>query len=141
MYKHRDSCQYTIIRSHRSIAYGPRGSYRLEHVLAFLRRHLEEWTEQRSTDGDWRIMYLDAFKPHLAQEVQDFAWQRGYVLLYHGGGTTGITQVNDTDLHCEVENVYCHLEQVSFVDQQLVDPGHIGRTRQQVSVLRSIYVQ
>ncbi len=52
--------------------------------------------------------------------------------LYHGGCTTGITQVNDTDLHAAFEREYQVCEGETFFQQNLVEPGNIGRTRQQV---------
>ena len=68
----------------------------------------------------------------LSEDVVDLAWERGYVVIYHGGCTTGICQVNDTDLHAAFEREYQVCEEVSFFEQNLVDPGSIGRTRQQV---------
>jgi hypothetical protein len=52
--------------------------------------------------------------------------------LLHYGCTTGVAQINDTDLHCELEAKYVELEQCSFHLQQLWDPGNISRTLQQV---------
>lgn len=101
-------------------------------MLEFLRRWLEEWTPAREAAHDWRLLYLDAFRAHLDPSISALAWERGYVAVYHGGCTTGITQVNDTDLHGQLESIYLELESISFAEQQLVDPGNIGRTRQQV---------
>ena len=77
-------------------------------------------------------MYLDAYAAHLTQEVKDLAFERGFVVVYHGGGSTGVCQVNDTDLHAAFEREYKDAELVSFFEQNLVDPGNIGRTPQQV---------
>jgi len=115
-----------------SLAYGPKGSYRVEHVLRFLRRWLLPWTEDRALANDYRLLFLDAFAAHLDPQVADFAWGCGYVVVYHGGGTTGVAQVNDTDLHAELERAYIENEVQSFLVQQLHDPGNISRSRQQV---------
>ena len=56
----------------------------------------------------------------------------GYFTVYHGGCTTGVCQVNDTDLHGALEREYMECEAISFYHQQVVDTGNISRTRQQV---------
>ena len=110
----------------------PKGSYREEHVIKFLSRWLPAWTAERAAARDWRLLYLDAFAAHLTQRIRDLAFERGYVVLYHGGGTTGVCQVNDTDLHAAFEREYMDAECQSFFEQNLLDPGNIGRTRQQI---------
>ena len=62
-----------------------KGSYRAEHVVEFLRRHLPE----RTPETRWRILMCDVYGPHDDAAVFDLAWPRGVVLLKHGGGTTG----------------------------------------------------
>ena len=115
-----------------SLAFGPKGSYRLEHVLAFLNWALAPWTEARRDARDYRLLYLDAYAAHLDEGVKDLAWERGYVLAIHWGCTTGICQVNDTDLHHALSSEYMYCESVSFMDQQMMDLGNISRSRQQV---------
>ena len=104
----------------------------MEHILAFLEKWLRPWDAARQAANDWQILYLDAYTPHLSKEVADLAWSRGYICAYHGGCTTGICQVNDTDLHSQVQALYVELETLSFLEQQQIDPGNIGRSRQQV---------
>ena len=101
-------------------------------MIKFLSRWLPEWTEEREAAADWRMLYLDTFAAHLTENVRDLAFERGFVVGYHGGGTTGVAQVNDTDLHAAFEREYLDAEMVSFFEQNLVDPGNIGRTRQAV---------
>ena len=110
-----------------SVATGPKGSYRREHIMSFLRIHLEEWREGR----DWRIIMADVYGPHLDPLIFDFCWSRGYVLLLHGGGTTGVLQVPDTHLHCEISRRYQDLEMADLLQQQR-EFGHKcpGRTRE-----------
>ena len=115
-----------------SLTFAPKGSYRCEHVVAFLRRWLQPWTPEREASADYRLLYLDAFAAHLQDEVVECAWQLGYYCVYHGGCTTGVSQVNDTDLHAALERMYVDMEAISFYHQQKVDPGNIGRSRQQV---------
>ena len=56
----------------------------------------------------WRILMLDAYRAHLVEAVKRLAWSRGYVVVYQGGGCTGISQVNDTDQNETVdETVLC----------------------------------
>lgn len=115
-----------------SITWAEKGSYRAEHILQFLRRWLDPWTAEREAAGDWRILMLDVARSHLDEEIAAFAETRGYIVLLHYGCTTGIAQVNDTDLHAELSRVYLHLEAMRFVRQQQMDPGNISRTPQDV---------
>ena len=115
-----------------SLQASPKGSYREEHVLAFLSRWLPLWTVERAEAKDYLFVYLDAYSAHLTPVVRELCWERGCAVGYHGGCTTGIAQVNDTDLHAAFEREYLALEQVQFFEQNLHDPGNISRTRQQV---------
>ena len=86
-----------------SLTFGPKGSYRAEHVVRFLQRWLRPWTKGREASADYRLLYLDAFAAHLDESVVDCAWGFGYFVVYHGGCTAGVTQVNDIDLHAALE--------------------------------------
>ena len=48
-----------------SVTVGPKGSYRQEHVLRYLKRHLEPMTPTRR----WRILMCDVYSAHLDKEV------------------------------------------------------------------------
>lgn len=115
-----------------SITWAVKGSYRLEHILAYLRRWLPEWTPERAAARDYRILMLDVAKSHCDPAVTDLAWARGYITLYHYGCTTGVAQVNDTDLHGDFERVYLEAETSAFMHQQYTDPGNITRRPQNV---------
>jgi hypothetical protein len=115
-----------------SVQWAPKGSYRQEHIIAYLKRWLRPWTTLRQKTGDVRILMLDVAGSHLGDEVVEEAWRHGYVTIYHYGCTTGVAQVNDTDLHGAFEAAYLHLEQQAFVEQQLYDPGCVARRPQDV---------
>ena len=40
---------------------GPKGSYRLEHVLRYLEKFLAPWTEERAKARDYNILYIDSY--------------------------------------------------------------------------------
>jgi len=115
-----------------SIAWAIKGSYREEHILAYLDKWLRPWTPERKAALDYRILYLDVARSHVGDAVVDFAFSRGYLALFHYGCTTPVAQVNDTDNHAEFERLYVEFEQAAFNQQQLYDPGNIGRTPQQL---------
>ena len=71
-----------------TVTVAPKGSYREQDVLAFLRKHLEPWQEGR----DWRILLADDYKSHKTENVWELAWRRGYILICHGGGATPVCQ-------------------------------------------------
>ena len=74
------------------LQYQSRGSYRAEDVVDFL-----DWVlPQSSCLGESVVVLLDWFSAHLADEVQALIHAKGHVLLHHGGGTTGIEQINAT---------------------------------------------
>ena len=115
-----------------SVQWAEKGSYREEHILQFLRRWLDPWTEERAARKDYRILMLDVAKSHVSDEVVKFSWTRGYVVLFHYGCTTGVAQVNDTDLHGWLEQLYLEIEQAAFNEQQLYQPGCVNRNPQDV---------
>ena len=70
------------------VTMGPKGSYREADVIAFLDKHLEPRAEGR----DWRILFADGYRAHKTENVFPLCWQRGYVLIVHGGGATPVSQ-------------------------------------------------
>ena len=117
---------------HVVVQVAPKGSYRAEHVAEFLKAALPNWTPARAAARDWRILYLDAYKAHFAEEVVAAAWERGFVCLWHGAGTTGVMQVDDAHLHASLERIYLDMEAASFSYQQYWNPGNISRSREDV---------
>jgi hypothetical protein len=110
------------------VRWAEKGSYRQENLEQYLETWLDPWTPLRQRQCDYRILYMDVARSHVADEVQDLAWSRGYVPLYHYGHTTGVAQVNDTDCHADFQRIYLEFEQAAFNEQQLLEPGNINRT-------------
>ena len=74
------------------LQYQERGSYRAEDCVDFL-----DWAlPAASCPADSVVVMLDWFSAHLSEEVQALIRAKGHVLLFHGGGTTGIEQINAT---------------------------------------------
>ena len=112
---------------------GPKGTYRTEHVVEFLRQHLEPASEGR----DWRICLADFYGPHADGAVFDLCWSHQYVLILIGGGCTGVLQVMDTHLHEPLSKRYIELEMVDLLEQQRVRP-HGCPTRSRESCCRDL---
>jgi hypothetical protein len=101
------------------------GSYKEVHVFLYLQRHLPVFTPERKSKGDWRILYLDLYAGHMSRRIWDLCWNRGYLLLYHGGGCTGLTQLNDVWLHWLLEQRLLEVEQAQFNAEMLLRPTKI----------------
>ena len=108
-----------------SVTTPPKGSYREEHVLAYLERHLEPWSGHRR----WRILLTDAYAAHMGDNIRRLAWHRGYIVILHGGGTTGVMQVNDTDLHQHLRRLYVEEEQNFLIAHNRAAPGQLVTPR------------
>jgi hypothetical protein len=78
-----------------SVTTSPTGSYCEADILNYLELVLDPMVPGR----DWRILMVDDYRAQTTLAVRRAAWHRGYVLIAHGGGTTGVMQVNDADLH------------------------------------------
>jgi hypothetical protein len=96
-----------------TVTVGPKGSYREYDIVAWLRKHLEEWREGR----DWRVILLDDYVCHRTENVWNLCWSRGYVRVVHGGGTTPIAQTPDTDLNEHVRRAYGDKESRLLLDK------------------------
>ena len=75
---------------------------------------------------------MDAYSGHFDPAIEKVCWERMFIVLIHYGCTTGVGQVNDTDCHCALERSYIEAETFPFLDQQLIDPGDISRSREDV---------
>ena len=56
------------------------------------------------------IVLLDWYSAHRSDAVINFIEGRGHVILWHGGGCTPFTQVNDTHLHAMLQQYIVRLE-------------------------------
>ena len=82
------------------------GSYRSGDVVEAL-----EWMlPPAETAEDSIVVILDWFSGHLTEEVAACVRNRGHVLVFHGGGCTPFTQVNDTHLHAAVQRFMIQVE-------------------------------
>ena len=115
-----------------SVTFGPKGSYREEHLLKYLKKVLPVWTEARAAANDYWLLYLDVAKSHLGAACEELAWERGFVLLFHYGSTTAIGQVNDTDIHGPFEQDYQEREQECFNRKAEILAGDISRTEEEL---------
>ena len=115
-----------------SLAFQEKGSYRSADMVAYLSKHLEQWTPERAQNGDWKILLLDSYKAHFSEDIERCCWERGYLVLYHYGNTTGVLQVNDTHLRAFFKRIYLDYEEEAFAEQLIHDPADIGRSRHQV---------
>lgn len=102
-----------------SVVTGPKGSYREEHVLQYLETHLPPMNPGRR----WRLLLLDAYAPQMSDAVRRLCWQRGYIVIIHGGGATGVTQVNDTDLHQHLRKTYVEHEMAAMIKAARLNPN------------------
>ena len=82
------------------------GSYRAEDVVELLKKSLH----YAQDPSESVVVLLDWFKAHRSPEVAKLIKDMGHVLLFHGGGTTGYTQVNDTHLHAALQRLLQLLE-------------------------------
>jgi hypothetical protein len=92
-----------------------KGSYRVEDCLEFL-----DWLlPVAATPADSCVMMLDYYSAHLHESVRELVHGKGHILMYHGGGTTPIEQVNDTHLHAKLSAQYKNMECVDACRQAL----------------------
>ena len=82
------------------------GSYRSEDVVEAL-----EWMLPHAAHSQDSIcVLLDWYSGHLTDEVAECIRKKGHVLLFHGGGCTPFTQVNDTHLRAQLAKLLIQFE-------------------------------
>ena len=82
------------------------GSYRDEDVIESLQKILPVATSTEQST----VVLLDWYAAHRSPDVIDFIEKRGHIVLFHGGGCTPFTQVNDTHLHANLTRLLIKLE-------------------------------
>ena len=106
-------------------------SMRVEHVLDYLNWMLP-LLRRSFGGGSWGIILCDAYRAHMADAIIRLAWQYKFVVVFVGGGATGVVQVNDTHLHGPLSRDYLDREMTCMFEAMQVDPnGSPGRTRYQ----------
>jgi hypothetical protein len=108
-----------------SVRFSDSGSYREEHVYCCLQTHLPLATPERRKANDWRLLYLDIYSGHLSMRLFKLCWDRMYLMMYHGGGLTGLCQPNDTWLHWLFERKMLNLEAVDVLQALLLRPNKV----------------
>ncbi len=68
----------------------------------------------------------DAFSAHMGDNIRRLAWHRGCNVILHGGGTTGVMQVNDTEWHQPLRRLYVEAEQNFLIASNRAAPGQGG---------------
>ena len=130
LFKAKDGSRMAPKLEHRPwmhLQFQERGSYRSENVVDAL-----EWGLRPATcSSESVVVLLDWFSAHLSDEVQDALRAMGHVVIYHGGGVTGLMQVNDTHLHAIVQRIMEQLE-TSFMNMmRQQDPSKIASLQRQ----------
>ena len=114
--------------------HSPSGSYNAEAFLEYLDQLLPHWTPERAAAADYGILLMDSYEVHKMKEVRELAWERGFIVVLHEGGITGITQWNDLDCHGPFEARLIALEEDDFNKQLELRPGRVP-TRQRQTLL------
>ena len=65
---------------------------------------------EASGSGESIVVIRDWFSGHLTEEVAELVRSKGHVLIFHGGGTTPFTQINDTHLHASLAAILLEIE-------------------------------
>ena len=63
-----------------------------------------------SNSAESIVVLLDWYSGHLTEEVADTVRRKGHVLIFHGGGCTPFTQINDTHLHATLARLLIQTE-------------------------------
>ena len=115
------------------LQFGPKGSYRTEHVLRFL----DWWCEPVGRPADTIVVVLDWFKPHLDERVDELVHESGHTVLRIGGGITPDVQVGDTHRHGPYTRVYRDLEAEDAQAQLQLRPSHLPNCSRQTVMDRA----
>lgn len=102
-----------------TVVTGNSGSHKEEDILSFLDNRLMHWRRTRR----WEIFLLDAYAPGLADNVQRFCWSRGYALITHGGGASGVAQTNGADHHLHCRKRFIKLQHDRMIKKARVQCG------------------
>ena len=117
----------------------PKGSYRVEQLLEFFDLLLP--VAERPEDAV--CVNLDWFSAHLSPELWDLIVnQKGHMLTFHGGGTTGIMQANDTHVHEPLSKAFKKLELIDLQRKKRINRHKIPRRNRRLRNLHKfMYVR
>lgn len=106
-----------------------KGSYRAQDMVEAL-----SWgIPPAAHSSESVVVLLDWFAAHLTPELLQGLRDMGHVVLHHGGGVTGLEQVNDTHLHALVQRLMEQLETNMMHRQHQACPEKLASlTRQHV---------
>ena len=90
------------------------GSYRSADVVEAL-----DWMlPNASNSTESIIVLLDWYSGHLTEEVAEVVRRKGHVLIFHGGGCTPFTQINDTHLHAQLAKLLIQVENAWAIEER-----------------------
>ena len=115
------------------LQFGPKGSYRTEHVLRFL----DWWCKPVGRPADTIVVVLDWFKPHLDERVDEMLHDNGHSVLRICGGITPDVQVGDTHRHGPYSRVYRDLEAEDAQIQLQLRPSQLPNCSRQTVMDRA----
>ena len=99
--------------------WSPSGSYRFEHVLKTISNLPNRYDP--FTQKNYATYVLDDYAVHLMSEMRKALFQRGYILVVMGVGTTGFIQANGTHLHRQLKAYYRDLEMELMMEKLRAD--------------------
>jgi hypothetical protein len=99
------------------------GSYREVDVIEALKHLLPPAKSTKES----MIVILDWFSAHRCDAVVNFIEGHGHIVLFHGGGCTPFTQVNDTHLHALLQRLLIQLE--NQLSHAMRTDMHLNHTR------------
>ena len=76
--------------------------------------HAKWMLPDAKTPAESVVVMLDWCSGHLTKEVAEVVRRKGHVLLFHGGGCTPFTQINDTHLHSKLKDEMTHGERLQY---------------------------
>ena len=76
----------------------------------------------------------DDYSPHKTDNVWRLCWERGYIMIPHGGGVTPIAQTVDTDFNQHVKREYVSLETRELIHQFRNSAVAVPRVKQEQAI-------
>ena len=98
IYRNPDCSIYCQALCRRPESFPGTGSYRFWPMRGAI-KDLKWMLPQARTSDESCVVLLDSCSGHATAEVADIVKAKGHVLLFLAGGTTPLTQVDDTHFH------------------------------------------